>query len=199
MPKHLWPGAGTSETRDDVVNEKFRIQQEQISNLSTKLDQLLNLLTRMRQGVPQSLLKMDVDPQIAKLEAAGLIHENGGTPKALPKIHVTPPRVNNVAPPPNTLKDYHSMIEDLINKKMMQMNVDQNPQSSESKLDKPYEAWHDLVPFPAGWHPPKFHQFDGTTDAREHLVYFEVMCGDTAHTPSLSDLVNTRAQGFRQI
>jgi hypothetical protein len=52
-------------------------------------------------------------------------------------------------------------------------------------LEKPYEAWHDLVPFLARWCPPKFHQFDGTGDAREHLAYFEVACGDTAKNSSL--------------
>jgi hypothetical protein len=56
---------------------------------------------------------------------------------------------------------------------------------SKSELDKPYAAWHDLVPFPSGWHPPKFCLFDGTGDGREHLAYFEAMCGDTARAPSL--------------
>ncbi|KAF0891248.1 hypothetical protein E2562_009426 [Oryza meyeriana var. granulata] len=55
----------------------------------------------------------------------------------------------------------------------------------EMELEKPYEAWHDLVAFLARWHPPKFHQFDGTGDAREHLAYFEAACGDTANNPSL--------------
>jgi hypothetical protein len=68
---------------------------------------------------------------------------------------------------------------------MKQMSIDQNPQPSESELDKPYASWHDLVPFPSGWHPPKFRLFDGTGDAREHLAYFEAMCGDTTRTPSL--------------
>jgi hypothetical protein len=68
---------------------------------------------------------------------------------------------------------------------MKQMSIDQNPQPSESELDKPYASWHDLVPFPSGWHPPKFCLFDGTGDAREHLAYFEAMCGDTTRTPSL--------------
>jgi hypothetical protein len=68
---------------------------------------------------------------------------------------------------------------------MKQISIEQNPQPSESELDKPYAAWHDLVPFPSRWHPPKFSLFDGTGDAREHLVYFEAICGDTARAPSL--------------
>jgi hypothetical protein len=91
----------------------------------------------------------------------------------------------NVAPPPNTLKNFHTIIEDLTNKKMRQVNADQSPQSSDYELDKPYEAWHDLVPFPVGWNPPKFRQFDGTGYTWEHLSYFEAMCGDTACSPSL--------------
>ena len=93
--------------------------------------------------------------------------------------------MTGVVPPPNAPKDYHSVIEDMTNKNMKQISADQAPQTSDSELDKPYESWQDLVPFPAGWHPPKFRQFDGICDAREHLVYFEAMCGDTAQTPSL--------------
>lgn len=77
------------------------------------------------------------------------------------------------------------MIEDLIDRKMKQVIAEQAPMNSESELDKPYDSWHDLVPFPVGWHLPKFRQFDGTGDAREHLAYFEATCGDTACNPSL--------------
>jgi hypothetical protein len=77
------------------------------------------------------------------------------------------------------------VIEDLIDRKMKQVIAEQAPMNSESELDKPYDSWHDLVPFPVGWHPPKFRQFDGTGDAREHLAYFEATCGDTACNPSL--------------
>jgi hypothetical protein len=88
-------------------------------------------------------------------------------------------------PSPSSLKDYHDIVEDMVNKKLKQIAAEQVPQSSESELEKPYEAWHDLVPFPSGWHPPKFRQFDGTGDAREHLAYFEAACGYTASNPSL--------------
>jgi hypothetical protein len=77
------------------------------------------------------------------------------------------------------------MVEDMVEKKFKQMMVNQAPRTSESKLEKPYEAWHDRVSFPTGWHPPKFRQFDGTGDAREHLAYFEAACGDTANSSSL--------------
>ena len=41
------------------------------------------------------------------------------------------------------------------------------------------------MPFQAGWRPPKFRQFDGTRDVREHLAYFEAACGDTANNSLL--------------
>jgi hypothetical protein len=90
----------------------------------------------------------------------------------------------NAEPRPSTLKDYHDIVEGMVAKKFMQMAIEQAPRSSESELEKPYEAWHDLVSFPAGWHPPKFRQFDGRGDAREHLAYFEAACGDTTNSSS---------------
>jgi hypothetical protein len=106
-------------------------------------------------------------------------HKIGETPElqVLTKQHE--------ALPLNILKDYHVIINDLVDKKMKQISIEHNPQPSKSELDKPYAACHDLVPFPSGWHPPKFRLFDGTSDAREHLTYFEAMCGDTARAPSL--------------
>lgn len=62
------------------------------------------------------------------------------------------------------LKGCHDIVEDMVTKKLKQMALDQVPLAAESELEKPYEAWHDLVSFPAGWHPPKFRQFDGTSD-----------------------------------
>src|SRR3954463_1050790 len=98
---------------------------------------------------------------------------------------VMPPAFGNTETRPSVLKGYHDMLEDMVDKKFKRMSIEQAPRSSESELEKPYEAWHDLVSFPAGWHPPKFRQFDGTGDAREHLAYFEVACGDTAKSSSL--------------
>ncbi|XP_062213734.1 uncharacterized protein LOC133914699 [Phragmites australis] len=114
----------------------------------------------------------------------------GGAPSY--QIGATPPPI--IAAPANsvthtvpalTLRDYHSIAEDVVNRRMCQLATDQAPRTLESELDKPYESWHDRVAFPAGWHPPKFRLFDGTGDATEHLVYFESVCGDTANNPSL--------------
>jgi hypothetical protein len=65
------------------------------------------------------------------------------------------------------------------------MSIDQNLQLFERDHDKPYATWQDLVPFLSGWQPLKFWLFDDTGDAREHLEYFEAMCGDMARIPSL--------------
>ena len=73
----------------------------------------------------------------------------------------------------------------MVTKKLRHITNEKALHSLEGDLEKPYEAWHDLVPFPAGWRPPKFHQFNGTGDAREHLAYFEAACGDTANNSSL--------------
>jgi hypothetical protein len=69
---------------------------------------------------------------------------------------------------------------DLVDRKMKQISMEQNPQPYECVLDKPYAAWPDLMPFPSRWQPAKFHLFDGTGDAREHLAYFQAMCGDNS-------------------
>ena len=71
------------------------------------------------------------------------------------------------------LKDNH--VEDMVNRKLRWATSNQAPRSMESELEKPYEAWHDLVTFPTGWHPPMSHQFYGTGDVREHLAYFEAV------------------------
>jgi len=146
--------------------------------LTTQVGDLVKLLKNTI-GVPPQKNPHVIDPQFEEHEKEENTHGTGEIPQLLvfPKQHTTPPV--------NSLKDYHDMINDLVDKKMKQMTIDQAPQTSESELDKPYEAWHDMIPFPSGWHPPKFRLFDGTGDAREHLAYFEAMCGDTARTPSL--------------
>ena len=152
-PNFLTTDVNASGTSGPQLEERLHLQQEQINNLSLKFDQLFDILTGTRCGAPQSPLGPNVDPQITKLEAAGPIHKSGGTPRPPPQIRLTPLEVTGVVPPPNALKDYHSVIEDMINKNMKQISADQAPQTSDSELDKPYESWHDLVPFPAGWHP----------------------------------------------
>ena len=146
--------------------------------MTTQVGDLVKLLKNTIGVLPQKNPHV-IDPQFEEHEKEENTQGTGEIPQLLvfPKQHTTPPV--------NSLKDYHDMINDLVDKKMKQMTIDQAPQTSESELDKPYEAWHDMIPFPSGWHPPKFRLFDGTGDAREHLAYFEAMCGDTARTPSL--------------
>ena len=163
---------GTSGTKDDL-EQRLLSQQQQINSLTTQVSQLVEVLKNFTGNIPIS------DPQFDEAENDVNMHKTRGVSEV--QVSAKQPAM----PPVNTLKDYHDIINDLVDKKMKQMSIEQNPQISESELDKPYESWHDLVPFPAGWHPPKFCLFDGTGDAREHLAYFEAMCGDTARTPSL--------------
>jgi hypothetical protein len=174
-PKGFIPS--TSGTKDDM-EQKLHIQQQQIDNLTTQVGQLAELFKNVAGTVPNRIVQI-TDPQFEEVENDVNPHKTGEIPELqeLMKQHE--------ALPLNILKDYHDIINDLVDKKMKQISVEQNPQHSESELDKPYAAWHDLVRFPSGWHPPKFHLFDGTGDAREHLAYFEAMCGDIALAPSL--------------
>lgn len=114
---------------------------------------------------------------------------NGGRQQQDPGVRgrplVTATGVANGVSHPSMLKNCHDIVEDVVTKKLKKMSIEQAPHTSESDLKKPYEAWHDLVSFPAGWHTPKFCQFDGTGDAREHLAYFEADCGDTANSSLL--------------
>jgi len=94
-PNFLTTDVGTSGTSGPQLDERLRLQQEQINNLSLKFDQLLNILGAGR-GAPQSPLGPNVYPQIAELEAVGLTHKLGGTPRPPPQICLTPPEVPSI-------------------------------------------------------------------------------------------------------
>jgi hypothetical protein len=181
--KPLNSDEGTSQTRE--MEEQLRSQQQQLHQLSTKFDHLLNLLGGSGRVVPPNSGQAVIDPQVEELEDIEH-HQKADDIPQQPQLVAPPPLMSSsTTTQPDMLKGYHNFIEDMVNKKMKQIAAERAPQTSESELDKPYESWHDLVPFPAGWHPPKFRQFDGTGDAREHLSYFEATCGDTARSPSL--------------
>ena len=167
------PGGAQVLTLEEQVQEQRRVMNE----LSAKFDRLVELVTSSAQNAPHGgVYRPGEDPQFEEQDAAASIRPRP-TNFASPSAHG--------APLPATLKDYHDMVEDMVNRKLRRATNDQAPRSMENELEKPYESWHDLVPFPAGWHPPKFRQFDGTGDAREHLAYFEAACGDTANNSSL--------------
>ena len=132
---------------------------------------------------------MSGDPQEKELQvgtpARAPLNDVPQHPNMQARPWVSPVGPADAVPRAVVLKDYHDMIGDMIDKKLKQMAIDQAPHTSKSELEKPYEAWHDMMAYPAGWHSPKFRQFDGTGDAREHLAYFEAACGDTANNPSL--------------
>jgi hypothetical protein len=176
--------------REENLADQVRHQGRTLDELTTKVDRFIDFMMSnptMALGAPQRV----VDPQEEEIlaGAAGNAPANNGHQRqdadARARPLVMPAGSANAEPGPSTLKSYHDILEDMVTKRFKQMAIDQAPHSSESELEKPYEAWHDLVSFPSGWHPPKFRQFDGTGDAREHLAYFEAACGDTANSSSL--------------
>jgi hypothetical protein len=148
--------------------------------------------TSNNNGVPPpSVPQVVVDPQLEELQAGTLAtappneeRQHEGT-SAHTRNWATPAVPATEVPQQSMLKGYHDMLKDMVDERFRKLKVDNAPRTTGSELEKPYEAWHDLVSFPAGWHPPKFRQFDGTGDAREHLAYFEAACGDTANNSSL--------------
>ncbi|KAM0851209.1 hypothetical protein ACQ4PT_052578 [Festuca glaucescens] len=189
--------ASTPTAREMALEEQVKKQGDTLDQLTTKLDTFIELMmnktnnTTNNGAPPPSLPHRVVDPQEKELQdgAIAATQLNDGRQLQEPNTHArqwaSPAGASNEAPQPSVLKGYHDFIEDMVTKRFKQLTVNQTPQTSESELEKPYEAWHDRVSFPAGWHPPKFRQFDGTGNAREHLAYFEAACGDTANSSSL--------------
>jgi hypothetical protein len=121
-----------------------------MEQLSAKFDQLVEIVAASAQTAPQGgAYWVAEDPQFEDFDGAG-------SSRPRPSNFAAPSA--NAPPVPTTLKDYHDLVEDMVNKKFKRMIMEQAPRSMESELEKPYEAWHDLVPFPSGWHPPKFRQ-----------------------------------------
>ncbi|KAK1665875.1 hypothetical protein QYE76_054034 [Lolium multiflorum] len=188
--------ASAPTAREMALEEQVKKQGETLDILTTKLDTFIEVMTNRTNTTnngapPSSLPHRVVDPQEKELQdgAVAATQLNDGRQLQEPNTHTrqwaSPAGASNEAPQPSVLKGYHDFIEDMVTKRFKQLTIDQTPQTSESELEKPYEAWHDRVSFPAGWHPPKFRQFDGTGDARENLAYFEAACGDTANSSSL--------------
>ena len=172
------------------LEEEVRSQRQTIDQFASKLDQFIELMMNNQGVPPQGVLQRVVDPQEEELQVGPparvpLNDVPQHDPNTQARPWVSPAGSANAVPRAVMLKDYHDMVGDMVDKKLKQMAIDQAPRTSESELEKPYEAWHDMMAYPAGWHPPKFRQFDGTGDAREHLAYFEASCGDTTNSPSL--------------
>lgn len=186
-PAKILTDIGASGSGEAKLQEQLIEQRQMMEQLAAKFENFLKFMEINGQPMPHhdSPSKI-IDPQIEEIEDITHEHTNHQfRSNTHPRPTGKPITSINTMPSPSSLKDYHDIVEDMVNKKLKQIAAEQAPQSSESELEKPYEAWHDLVPFPSGWHPPKFRQFDGTGDAREHLAYFEAACGDTANNPSL--------------
>jgi hypothetical protein len=195
--------ASTSTAREVALEEQVKKQGQTLDQLASKLDRFIEAMMNSNNGgggavPPQGMPHAVVDPQEEELHGDALAtgglndgrqHQEPSTqrhePSAQSRQWANLAGASSIAPQPSMLKSYHDIVEDMVEKRFRQLTIDQTPRTSESELEKPYEAWHDRVSFPAGWHPPKFRQFDGTGDAREHLAYFEAACGDTANSSSL--------------
>ena len=55
------------------------------------------------------------------------------------------------------------------------------PQRALYSYSKPYSQRIELLEMPSGYQPPKFHQFDGRGDPRQHIAHFVETC-DSAGT-----------------
>ena len=56
-----------------------------------------------------------------------------------------------------------------------------DPQRASHSYTKPYTQRIELLETPSGYQPPKFHQFDGQGDPRQHVAHFVETC-DSAGT-----------------
>jgi hypothetical protein len=137
-----------------TLEERVHEQRRMMEQLAAKFDQLVEIVAASAQTAPQGgAYRVTEDPQFEDFDGA-----RSGRPR--PSNFAAPSA--NAPLVPTTLKDYHDLVEDMVNKKFRRMTMEQAPRSTESELEKSYEAWHDLVPFPSGWHPPKFLQFVGS-------------------------------------
>jgi hypothetical protein len=129
-PKCSTPSS--SGTKDDM-EQKLPIQQQQIDNLTAQVAQLVELFKNVVSAMPNKSVQIN-DPQFEEVENDVNPHKTWEIPElqVLTKQHE--------APPLNTLKDYHDTINDLVDKKMKQISIEQNSQPSKSELDKPYTA-----------------------------------------------------------
>jgi hypothetical protein len=116
-PKGFTPS--TSGTKDDM-EQKLHIQQQQIDNLTAQVGQLVELFKNVAGTLPNRTVQI-TDPQFEEVENDVNPHKTGEILElqVLTKQHE--------ALPLNTLKDYHDIINDLVDKKMKQISVEQNP------------------------------------------------------------------------
>jgi hypothetical protein len=65
---------------------------------------------------------------------------------------------------------FEKAIENMLSKKFAGLGA--YAPLSISDYNKPYPEWNDDVPFPPGYHQPKFVVFDGTGDPHQHMAHF---------------------------
>ena len=147
-------GASSSGAHARTLEQRVEEQGQMMNQLATSLDQILALMAQTGRGRPHVMSSQHLeDPQIEELASAGhnTIPIHGTQPHVARVSHTRSPvlQATSANAPPATLKEYHDIVKDMVNRKLKQIVAEQAPLSSESELEKPYEAWHDLVPFPS--------------------------------------------------
>jgi hypothetical protein len=142
----------------------------------TPEQELEGLRLRMRE---HDHLIAERDRQIAQLVArldtlAGTMHQNGNITNApSPQLgtngvansdaagRTSPQPTSGPGESSNTITPdmLQRTIENILNTKFGGLGAYASPSSN---YVKPYPAWHDDIPFPVGYHQPKFGVFDGT-------------------------------------
>ncbi|KAF0918693.1 hypothetical protein E2562_025819 [Oryza meyeriana var. granulata] len=149
----------TSRAQQSNLEEQIQEHRQVVDQLAAKLDRFINIMTSSSPNPPRvNATPTIVDPQLKELGTVA--HHTAPTNDVRRSTSSVHPQHLNIpttsTPPPITLKDYHDVVEDLVNKRLKQISIEQAPQPMETELEKPYEAWHDLVAFPRGGTHPNF-------------------------------------------
>nr|CAD1817824.1 unnamed protein product [Ananas comosus var. bracteatus] len=164
----------SSSRRANTTNNEMQVAQrdEELEQLKGQVQMLCDMVQRL---VQQSR------PEPSHIEQVGISTTPAIEVQGHAREDLNEPQMATANPmDPEALKKF---IDSAVVAKFKQLAQDNEPLLRES--DKPYQAWHDLVPFPPGYTRPQFQMFDGTGDPREHLTHFEAACGDTVTNGSL--------------
>jgi len=114
------------------------------------MKQLMTMMANLASNQTQVSPNPPIDPQFAELEAGtfSIPHFPYMEPDHSPQKEDE--NLQNVRtthemgkPPAGTLKDYHDITEDIINRKMRQITAKRGPKLVEPEVQKPYDSWHD--------------------------------------------------------
>ncbi|KAM0923781.1 hypothetical protein ACQ4PT_005306 [Festuca glaucescens] len=164
--------ASTSTAQEADLEEQVKKQGQTLDQLASKLDRFIKAMMNNNNGgggivPPQGMPHAVVDPQEEELHgdalATGGLNDGRQHQEPSAQRHEPSAQTRQWASPAGA----------------------SSAAPQPSMLKSYHDIVEDMVEKRFRWHPPKFRQFDGTGDAREHLAYFEAACGDTANSSSL--------------